>query len=218
MKNKTNPNTIDQTSAKAIYPYFKSSYDTKERFCSYWHQIDEVTTLKPKKVLELGIGNGFVTRYLKEKGISVITLDIERDLKPDVAASVLLLPFRYSSFDLVTCYEVLEHLPYKHFPRALKELGRVSQAHIIISLPDVSTTYRINIELPRFKPFKKLISHPFPRSTPHVYDGEHHWEIGKSEYPLKRITEDIQFSRLNIVKTYRVFEFYYHRFFILTKL
>ena len=218
MKNTFHSNTIDRTSAKTIYPYFKSDYDTKERFCSYWHQIDEVTTLKPKTVLEIGIGNGFVTRYLKKTGISVITLDIERNLKPDVAASVLLLPFSYSSFDLVTCCEVLEHLPYEHFSRALNELGRVSQSNVVISLPDASVIYRVNIELPRFKPIKKLIPHPFPRSTPHVYDGEHYWEIGKSQYPIKRILQDIQRSGLNVVKTYRVFEFYYHRFFLLTKL
>ena len=210
-------NKIDQNSEKSSFHYFKSSYDTKERFCSYWHQIDEVAKLRPKNVLEIGIGNGFVTRYLKEKGLRVITLDIEHALKPDIAASVSLLPFRDSCFQVVTCYEVLEHLPYNHFSPALRELGRVSQSHIIISLPDASTTYRINLELPKFKPYKKLISHPFPRSTPHLYDGEHHWEMGKTQYPLKRITEDIHLSGLNIVKTYRVFEFYYHRFFVLTQ-
>jgi len=217
MKEVFHSNTIEGKLVKEMYPYFKSSYDTKERFCSYWHQLDEVITPKPKEVLEIGIGNSFLTRYLKEKNIKVTTLDIEPELRPDVAGSVLFLPFNNSSFELVTCYEVLEHSPYEDFCRALNELGRVSQSNLVISLPDASTIYRVNIELPRFKPIKKLIPHPFPRSTPHVYDGEHYWEIGKSEYPLKRILQDIQRSGLNVVKTYRVFEFYYHRFFLLTK-
>jgi len=217
MKEVFHSNTIELKLAKEMYPYFKSSYDTKERFCSYWHQLDEVITLRPKEVLEIGIGNSFLTRYFKEKDLKITTLDIEHELRPDVAGSVLFLPFTNSSFELVTCYEVLEHLPYEDFCKALNELGRVSQSNVVISLPDASTIYRVNIELPRFKPIKKLIPHPFPRSTPHVYDGEHYWEIGKSQYPLKKILQDIHRSGLNVVKTYRVFEFYYHRFFLLTK-
>ncbi len=78
------------------------SYDTKERFISYWHQIHEIISLEPKKVLEVGIGNGFVTRYLREKGWDVTTLDIVSELRPDVAGSVLSLPFGDTPFDVVT--------------------------------------------------------------------------------------------------------------------
>lgn len=197
--------------------YFKSTYDTKERFCSYWHQIDEVLQLRPSNVLEIGLGNSFVTRYLQAKGTNVTTLDIAYDLQPDVSGSVLTIPFINASFDAVTCYQVLEHLPYENFPESLQELARVSQSHVIISLPDATTVYRVNIELPRITPIRKLIPHPFPRATAQVYNGAHYWEIGKRQYPLEKIVRDIEKSNLTITKTYRVFEFYYHRFFILTK-
>ncbi len=101
------------------------SYDTKERFISYWHQIHEVISLEPKKVLEVGIGNGFVTRYLREKEWDVTTLDIVSKLRPDVAGSVLSMPFEDAAFDVVACFEVLEPLPYDDFPKALKELHRI---------------------------------------------------------------------------------------------
>lgn len=198
--------------------YFKRAYDTKERFISYWHQINEIIKLKPSKVLEVGIGNGFVRRYLKEKGLDVTTLDIAQSLEPDVAGSGLAIPFKNGSFDVVVCCEVLEHLPYSELSKALKEIHRVSLKYVVLSLPDVTTVYRINIELPRIKPIKKLIVHPFHRPAQHVFDGEHCWEIGKIGYPLKRIELDIRQSNLNIIKTYRVFEFYYHRFFLLEKL
>ncbi len=198
--------------------YFNESYDTKERFISYWHQINEIISLKPKEVLEVGIGSGFVRRYLKEKGIDFTTLDIAYELQPDVAGSVLAIPFSRESFYVVACYEVLEHLPYENFVESLRELAHVSQRHIILCLPDVTTVYRINIELPRIKPIKRLIPHPFPRPTHHEFDGEHYWEIGKTYYPLKRIKLNIKQAGLKIVKTYRVFEFYYHRFFLLEKL
>lgn len=197
--------------------YFNESYDSKKRFISYWHQINEIISLNPREGLEIGIGNGFVRNYLKEKGVKIKTLDIDKKLNPDAAGSVLEIPFIDESFEVVACYEVLEHLPYNEFPKALKEIHRVSRKHAVLSLPDVTTVYRINIELPRIRPIKRLINHPFHRPARHVFDGEHYWEIGKASYPLKRVELDIIRSGLKIIKTYRIFEFYYHRFFVLEK-
>ncbi len=193
------------------------SYDTKERFISYWHQIHEIISLEPKKVLEVGIGNGFVTRYLREKGCGVTTLDIVSELGPDVTGSVLSMPFENAAFDVVVCFEVLEHLPYDDFPKALEELSRVSRKHVVLSLPDHTAVYRVNIELPRMKPIKRLVPHPFPRPPFHEFDGEHYWIIGKSNYPLEKISHDIERTGFKIVETYRAFEFYGHRFFSLEK-
>jgi len=83
---------------------YKITYDTKERFCSYWCQIHEVLSLKnPGEVLEVGIGNGFVSRYLRDRGVNVIALDIDKELKPDVVGSVLDIPFPKTSFKVVMC-------------------------------------------------------------------------------------------------------------------
>jgi len=49
------------------------------------------------------------------------------------------------------------------------------------------------------------------------FDGEHYWEIGKIDYSLNKIVNDIQNTGFKIEKTYRVFENPYHRFFILRK-
>lgn len=198
--------------------YSKQLYDIKERFISYWHQVDEAIKLNTKNILEIGPGNGFVSRYLKEKGQNNTTLDIDINLKPDTVGSVTEIPFLDNSFEAVTCYEVLEHIPYNSFIKALKEIYRVATTHVILSLPDVTTVYRFNIELPRINPIKKLINHPFHRPIQHIFDGEHYWEIGKTDFSLKRVELDIKRCGLKIIKTYRVFEFYYHRFFILEKI
>ena len=197
--------------------YIALSYDTKERFISYWHQINGIISFEPEKILEIGIGNGFISKYLKDRNLNVITFDVEHGLNPDVVGSVLKLPFISESFDVVACCEVLEHLPYSEFSKALKEIHRVSRKHVVLSLPDVTTVYRINIELPRIRPIKKLIAHPFHRPAQHAFDGEHYWEIGKMGYPLKKVKNDIISLNFNMIKTYRVFESYYHRFFLLKK-
>jgi len=218
MLNKMHKDISKEGSLEVRYPYLNSHYDSKKRFCSYWHQVNEVISMKPMSVLEIGVGNGFVTRYLREKGISVTTLDVVHELNPNVAGSVLRIPFADKTFDVVSCYEVLEHLPYSQFGDALGEIHRVSQKRVNLSLPDVTTSYRIYLELPRFdRPIKKLIAHPFPRPSPHEYDGEHYWEIGKIGYSLNRIRLAIENRKFRIVKTYRVFEWPYHRFFVLEK-
>jgi predicted SAM-dependent methyltransferase len=193
------------------------SYDTKKRFCSFWHQINEIVLLQPELTVEIGTGNKFVSNYLKNKGLTVFSIDILPSLKPDIAGSVLAMPFPAESADAILCCEVLEHLPYDSFVSALRELHRITKKNVILSLPDVSTVYRINIELPKIKPIRKLIPHPFHRAPEHVFDGEHYWEIGKAGYPLKRIQSDIGKSGFDITTTYRVFENYYHRFFVLEK-
>lgn len=204
-------------SAEKQHNYFKTTYDVKGRFCSYWHQINEIVTVQPTKVLEIGIGTGFVTKYLRERGVDIINIDVLHTLKPNITASVLAIPFSNEIFSIVACYEVLEHIPYENFTRALEELARVSRKHVVLSLPDITTVYRFFLELPKTKSIKRLIPHPFHRSPPHIYDGDHHWEIGKQYYNLRKIKSDIKKTGLEIIKSYRVFEFPYHRFFLLQK-
>ena len=49
------------------------------------------------------------------------------------------------------------------------------------------------------------------------FNVEHYWEIGKAGYPSSKIINDIQRAGFKIEKTNRIFEFPYHRFFILGK-
>jgi len=196
--------------------YFRLSYDSKERFISYWYQINEIIKLDPKRVLEIGIGNGFVSKYLKERRVNVLTLDVDKKLNPDMVGSVLNMPFD-ESFDVVACYEVLEHLPYENFYKGLSEMFRVSKSYAILSLPDVSRVYRVYVQIPKVGVFKRLISLPRLKNLIHKFNGEHYWEIGKAGYPLKRIVDAIQKQHLQLEKTYRVYEMPHHRLFILQK-
>lgn len=197
--------------------YFKKSYDTKARFISYWHQIDEIVQINPTTILEIGIGNGFVSDYLKKRGYYIKTIDIDERLNPDYIGNVLNLPFDDSSFQVVSCCEVLEHIPYENFKTALSEIYRVTNNYAIISIPDVTRAYRLDIQIPKIGEITKLIVLPKRKKIIHKFDGEHYWEIGKKNYPLNKIINDINLSGFTVLKTYRIFEFTYHRFFILKK-
>ena len=214
-----------------IWPYhYYKEYDSKQRFISYWHQIDEILSLNPERVLEVGIGNGFVSNYLARSGITVMTLDIDKRLNPDVVGSVLKIPFPDRSFNVVSCCEVLEHLPYEDFTRALSEIYRVSRLHAVLSLPDITRVCRVNIQIPTIGEIRKLVRlpmlrRPIPNFNKEVpseigtvgYSIEHYWQIGESGYPLYKIIKDIKSVGFKIQKIYRVFELPLHRFFVLEK-
>ncbi len=97
--------------------YTGTSYATKGRFASYWHQINEIERLQPKTILEIGIGSGFFRRELMflEQPPDIYSIDIAQDLQPDVVADVTRLPVKSNSVDLVVAFQVLEHLPFRLF-------------------------------------------------------------------------------------------------------
>lgn len=195
--------------------YVSRSYDTKSRFVSYWRQIKEVTDLNPQNILEVGLGNGTTSHYLKNIGIEVTTADINRGLNPDVICSVIKLPFEQNSFDVVLCAEVLEHISYEEFPKALGEIYRVARKAVILSLPHWGVSFYIGFKIP-FLPKKEIFAKiSIPRK--HVFDGEHYWEIGKSGFPLRKVRKDIQDQGFQITKEINLFEDPAHRFFILKK-
>lgn len=204
--------------SQVVSSHYFRNYDTKGRFCSYWHQIDEIISHKPKRILEIGLGNGLVSNYIRRMDYYLLTIDIDKNLSPDITASVLKLPFIDKFFEVVACYQVLEHLPYDFFEKILSELRRVSSCYVFISLPDVNSFYPFYIQVPRIILLKKIFTFSWFNKKPHHFDGQHYWEIGKAGYTLDYITDTISKAGFIIEKTYRVFENPYHRFFILKRL
>ena len=118
---------------------------------------------------------------------------------------------------IICCYEVLEHLPYESFSKALVEMFLVSNAHVVLSLPDAERLCLLNIQLPILGKITKIMTLPRLIKPKHVFDGQHYWKIGRDGYPLSRISNDIKNAGFEIKKTYRVFEYPLHRFFVLKK-
>lgn len=197
--------------------YFSKSYDSKGRFISYWHQIDEIRKIAPSNVLEIGIGNSFLYDYLLKCGYNIVTLDIEFELEPNIVGDIRKLPFGENSFDLVVSFEVLEHLPFEYLKKSLSEIKNITKKYIIFSLPDFSKVYKFNVNLPIFGEINKLIPISVISKPIIPYSKVHFWEIGMKGYSLKKVTRCIKDTGLNILKTYRVPENPYHRFFILRK-
>lgn len=195
--------------------YF-NQYDNRDRWISYWQQIENVLSFAAKKILEIGIGNKTVTNYLREYGMEVITLDISESLKPDVVASVEKMPLADNSFDVVLAAEILEHLPFEKFSQSLSEIRRVTRQHAVISLPHWGWTFYLMLKIPLIR--KVQIMFKVSGFLKHRFNGEHYWEIGKKGFSLPKIKKEINLVGFKILRDFVSTDSPYHHFFILEKI
>lgn len=196
--------------------YYDFAYESLPRWGSYWHQIHEVLARDPKTVLEVGVGNRVVTEYLQNAGPAVTTLDVEEELSPDVIASVTSIPLPDESHDVVLAAEVLEHLPFEDFPKALAEINRVTRRWAVISLPHWGSVFAVALKIPLL-PWLRFAWKLPGWKRHHLSKNGHYWEIGKAGYPLRRIKKAMREAGFVIVKDYLIVEYPYHHFFVLER-
>ena len=91
---------------------------------------------------DIGCGNGvFINRLTKDRAFNRL-VGVDRSLSAlhfvqteKYHSDISDLPIEDSTFDCVTCLEVLEHLPVTVYQKSLNELARVSKNYIIVSVP-----------------------------------------------------------------------------------
>lgn len=196
---------------KSHYNFDKYAFEG--RFVSYYWQLKEVLALNPRSVLEVGVGDRVFGNFIKNNtAITYTSVDVADDLHPDVVGSVLELPFADKSFDAVCAFEVLEHLPFEDFDKALAELSRVARTHVVISLPHFGPMLAFSLKIPFVPQIRIAWKIPFPRK--HVFNGQHYWEIGKRGYPISLIRKMLS-THGEMVCDFVPFGNPYHHFFVL---
>ncbi len=198
--------------AKDAYTFER--YVGIDRWSSYYYQLQEILAQNPKSVLEIGVGDRIIGTVLKASGVSYTSADVAEDLSPDIVADVTALPFAENSFDVVCAFEVLEHLPFEQFERALSELARVSRRVVLLSLPHFGPSLRLEFKVPFIPRVRLAWKVPYPQV--HIFDGQHYWEIGKRGFPVRRI-RNILLRQFQIENEFVPFENQYHHFFVLKK-
>ena len=173
------------------------------------------------RFLEIGPGNGILTLLLREKGLNVITSDINNSVNPSVAINLPLLPFQNKAIDVVLCFEVLEHLPWELFLPSLRELKRVASNKVIISLPNCEPLVE---KFPKYSIswwayWLKKIVHSilgFLRSYKVDYKlpPEHYWELGMLNIYSNMVINQAQQVGLLLKEDFRNPHFPYHHFFV----
>lgn len=134
-----------------VNKYLRNSDIDRER-------ITQLLQLFPKHtetVLDIGAGHGlFLEKLMLDKGIKGVGIEISDDkiqYGKSIGVDIRLgdaaeLKFEDNSFDVVVCFEVLEHLPYGVYEKAIQEIQRVAKSYIIVGVPN--NEKRIFIECP----------------------------------------------------------------------
>jgi SAM-dependent methyltransferase len=128
-----------------------------------WHRVSYVAeVLRPGgDLLDVGAGAGQFLNMLARSGNfrSVVGIDKVRfrkytQLEPNMSkldGDIANLPFEDDSFDVVTCMEVLEHIPPEVLVAGLAELRRVCRGQLIMSLPFCESEPLSKTHLRRFE-------------------------------------------------------------------
>lgn len=95
-----------------------------------------------KTLADIGCGNGVFALMLQEQRPEIDSLSVDRSetavkyvKTKSKVGDIVALPLEDKTFDCVTCFQVLEHIPYPVYDTVLNELSRISKKHVIISVP-----------------------------------------------------------------------------------
>ncbi len=197
--------------------YSFKGYFHKFRWMSYWYQLKEIVDRRDiQSQLDIGPGSLFLKKTLEVHRFDIAykSMDIDSGLSPDIVGSVIHIPSPDGSFDLVSAFQVLEHIKFEDFERALEEMKRVSRKYIFISLPHNVPSFDMQFKLPGLRRFSLAIKIPFAQK--HVFNGQHYWEVGKKGYSANKILSIFK-KHFEVIDEYVPFENQYHHFYILKK-
>ena len=204
--------------------YYSPEYMRPERLQAY---IDQVRTIRSftdpdDKILEIGIGNGYLSNVLKNYYCySVTTLDVNQDLQPDLCADITASDFRLAEkYDIGLCFEVLEHLNWQDLSLAISNLTRHIRKFLLVSVPDTNffVQSKLNVLWLKLTPLNLTLTIPRFLNNKQTIGKGHQWEIGiyqgDDRVTHRKLISDI-FGSTNVVSDYRGREFPGHHFFII---
>ena len=161
--------------------YFSDIYFSMPQLCSFAHQLNFIHAMSPKSAIEIGLGNGFVSTYLRRAGIPITTVDINPALEPDICAPLAEVGAHIDTpCDLVICCEVLEHMPLEELDANLDHLRGLGD-RLFLTLPNSYKAWGFSglMFLPKLgaRLFDLNFNSPWKNK---IAGGPHFWEVGYS--------------------------------------
>jgi len=113
-----------------IYEQSKNKSYGKRNFGFGAYEI--ILNLQPQSLLDVGCGRGRLVEWAKTQGIDAVGLDFASGY--GVCADLVDMPFDDNSFDVVTAFDVLEHLRHEDLELGLDEICRFAKSHLVLSI------------------------------------------------------------------------------------
>ena len=149
--------------APAFGPYYfahdcGAPYERSDHWLSFFGAIADriVRELQPSSVLDAGCAKGFLVEQLRERGVDASGIDVSEHAIAEVHESVrdhcrvasLTEPLD-RRYDLITCIEVLEHLPADEARAAVDNLTAATDRLLLSSSPaDYGEPTHLNVQPP----------------------------------------------------------------------
>ena len=179
----------------------------------YYFIIKEVINLKPKNILEIGVGNEIVKNCLQKFVKDYKVMDINPKLNPDILSDLRNFHQELKEkFDCLICAEVLEHMPFGDLEKNLTNLYNylINGGKAIITVPHRRARILIITPFSYQKPL--IITLPgWLKSSPKSFyrqfikrkiwiDPHHCWEIGDGKIKKKDVENVFKKVGFNIDK------------------
>ncbi len=169
------------------------SADKNHFYESHWKQVGmdllaaHAGPLEGLSLLDYGSGRGETLRLAAKQGMTVLGTDVDEEcVELSLAhgdARILkevhdpVLQFGENSFDVVTCFHVLEHVDRPK--EVLTALGKIARRYVVVAIPNLRQLPR-----PRF-----LRKQPFPVNEGHLqgWDHSHFRNLAEKHCGLKLV-------------------------------
>lgn len=154
---------MDQDYSKAFDAYYYAHdcglpYERNEHWLNFFGWIAEriARDINPKTVLDAGCAMGFLVEGLRARGVEAWGVDVSEyaigqvheSLRPYCRVGSITEPFE-QKYDLVTCIEVLEHMPQKEAEKAVENLCNWTDDILFSSTPfDYKEVTHVNVHPP----------------------------------------------------------------------
>ena len=112
-----------------MYSYPKGSYGKTNHGRNAYLIVER---LAPNSLLDVGCGKGGFVEWANRNGIMSVGMDFASGY--GLTADILNIPFPDNSFDMVTAFDVLEHLRPEDLDRGLSEMNRVAKNTWLLSI------------------------------------------------------------------------------------
>lgn len=142
-----------------------NKYDLRKRLQVIYNEL-LTSDISNKRLLDAGCGTGWFSKAASDRGALVTSMDLGENLLSEVAkkcetervaGSILEMPFKKNTFDLIVCSEVIEHVPDPE--KAITELYRVLKPGGTLVLTTPNRFWHFSLSIANFfklRPYQGL--------------------------------------------------------------